>query len=172
MQKVLKQDFFARDAQIVARELLGKYLVRRYRGREKAHMITETEAYIGPHDKASHAHRGRTRRTEVMFGEPGRFYVYLIYGMYWMLNIVTDKAEYPSAVLIREVEHIDGPGKVARSLHIDKRLNARRVGRASGLWVEDRGTNLTPKDILKRPRVGVAYAHEWAKKPYRYILKR
>jgi DNA-3-methyladenine glycosylase len=172
MRKILKQEFFARDARVVARSLLGKYLVRRYRGREEAYRITEVEAYIGPHDKASHAHRGRTTRTEVMFGKPGRFYVYLVYGMYWMLNIVTDVDDYPSAVLIRGVEGIDGPGKVTRVLHIDKRLNTKGVHKRTGLWVEDRGERVRHKNIFSLPRVGVAYAGEWAAKPYRFILKR
>ncbi|MCI0620025.1 DNA-3-methyladenine glycosylase [Candidatus Wolfebacteria bacterium] len=196
------QEFFARDARTVARELLGKYLVRRYQGREAAYMITEVEAYVGPHDKASHAHRGRTKRTEVMFGKAGRFYVYLVYGMYWMLNIVTDADDYPSAVLIRGAVPVDivkqkrgkkgkkeksysivlqnnritkavlnGPGKLTCRLHIDGELNAQKVERATGLWVEDRGVRVPVKKILRLPRVGVAYAGEWAAKPYRYILK-
>src|SRR3989344_2961184 len=122
----MKLDILGNDAQTVAHSLLGKYLVRRVNGKTKAYKITETEAYVGPHDKASHAHRGKTKRNEVMFGPPGHWYVYFTYGMHYMLNIVTGKrarekqviafsskrsrkgpltgpAGYPSAVLIRGI---------------------------------------------------------------------
>src|SRR3989344_1000157 len=99
----MKLDILGNDAQTVAHSLLGKYLVRRVNGKTKAYKITETEAYVGPHDKASHAHRGKTKRNEVMFGPPGHWYVYFTYGMHYMLNIVTGRDGYPSAVLIRGI---------------------------------------------------------------------
>lgn len=132
-------------------------------------MITETEAYDGFEDLASHAAKGRTNRTEVMYGEPGRWYVYLIYGMYDMLNIVTGPVDYPSAVLIRGVSGIDGPGKLTRSLRISRAQNAMPAKKESGLWIEARGIVITPSEIQTTPRIGVAYAKEWAEKPWRFV---
>ena len=104
MQKVLTQSFFNRPTLLVTKELLGKFLVRKVGVKEISGMITEVEAYIGPEDQASHASRGRTPRTEVMYGKPGYWYVYLIYGMHYCLNIVTEKKEYPAAILIRGIK--------------------------------------------------------------------
>ncbi|RJP43085.1 DNA-3-methyladenine glycosylase, partial [Candidatus Parcubacteria bacterium] len=155
MNRVLGQKFFNRPALVVAQALLGKYLVRRLRKRELtqnvAVMITEVEAYDGPHDKASHAHRGRTARNSPMFEEGGRWYVYFTYGMHWMLNIVTGPKNYPAAVLIRagirnheskviSQQLINGPARLTKHLKIDKRLNGKSAIRRSGLWIEDRGT--------------------------------
>jgi DNA-3-methyladenine glycosylase len=134
-------------------------------------MITETEAYDGPHDKACHAHKGRTGRTEVMFGEAGHWYVYFVYGMHHMLNMVTGPIGYPAAVLIRGVEHINGPGKVTKELSIYKDLNTKKAVRENGLWIEDRGVIIDPVHILRTPRIGVTYAGEWAQKPYRFVMK-
>lgn len=131
-------------------------------------MITETEAYHGEDDLACHASKGRTKRTAVMFGPPGRWYVYFIYGMYEMLNIVTGPGSYPSAVLIRGVEGFDGPGKLTRGLMIRGTINAKIAGKATGVWIEDRG--MRPLKIKRGPRVGVAYAGKWAKKPWRFQL--
>jgi len=133
--------------------------------------ITETEAYEGPLDKASHASRGRTRRTEVMFGPPGRWYVYFVYGMYEMLNIVTGPEDYPAAVLIRGVEGADGPGRLTKKLHVTRSLNTKQATRATGLWIEDDGFVVRKKDIVASPRIGVAYAKEWAQKPWRFSLE-
>ena len=145
----------------------------------------------GPEDRACHASKGRTERTEVMFGEAGRFYVYLCYGMYFMLNIVTGKKDYPAAILIRGAEVIDGPapleiararsvkalmgpGKLTKALKIDKKLNDKSVSRRTGLWLEDRGFDLKSAGwrIKRTPRIGVQYAGQWAKKPYRFLLKK
>ncbi len=172
MARVLSAKFFDRSSVVVARELLGKYLVRRYRGRTTALMITEAEAYEGPRDKASHAYRGRTERNAVMFEGAGRWYVYFIYGMYWMLNVVAGPHGYPAAVLIRGVEGAPGPGRLTKALRIDKGLNGRTAGRASGLWIEDRGVKVPRSRIVRTPRVGVAYAGEWAAKPYRFFIKK
>lgn len=135
-------------------------------------MITETEAYDGPDDKASHAHRGETARNEVMFREAGFWYVYLVYGMHHMLNIVTGKKEYPAAVLIRGAGEYDGPGKLAKALRINRQQNGKKAGRLGGLWIEDRGVSISKRRIQKTPRIGVAHAEEWAKKPYRFVLKK
>lgn len=172
MKKLLTKQFFSNSALSVAKNLIGKYLVRKLNGKEKAYMITEVEAYVGPHDKASHASRGKTKRTEVMFGQAGIFYVYLIYGMYWMLNVVTDKADYPSAVLIREIEGYEGPGKLTKALKINKTLNGKEAAPQNGLWFEDRGVRIPKRRIKRTPRIGVSYAKEWAPKPYRFVLKR
>jgi DNA-3-methyladenine glycosylase len=170
MRRVLRGAFFARTADIVAPELLGKFLVRRRKGKETAFMITEAEAYDGFDDLASHAARGRTARTEIMFGKPGHWYVYLIYGMYEMLNIVCGPEGYPAGVLIRGLENIDGPGKLTRELKITRSLNTQQAVKESGLWIEDRGLVILPKRIKKTPRIGVAYAGKWAKKPWRFHI--
>lgn len=169
--RILDDSFFCRDTRVVARELLGKFLVRRIGKKEIALMITETEAYDGPDDKASHAHRGKTARNEVMFREAGFWYVYLVYGMHHMLNIVTGEKEYPAAALIRGAGEYDGPGKLAKALRISRQLNGKKALQPSGLWIEDRGVVIPKRQIQKAPRIGVAYAEEWAGKPYRFFLK-
>ncbi|MBA3284801.1 MAG: DNA-3-methyladenine glycosylase [Nitrosopumilus sp.] len=172
MRKVLKKNFFNRSALIVAPELLGKYLVVNRKGIEEAYIITETEAYDGLDDLASHASKGITARTEIMFGEAGKIYIYLIYGMYYMLNIVTDKKNYPSAILIRGVKGLDGPGKLTKKLGITKAFNTRDALPKNGLWFEDRGEKVIEIHIKKSPRIGVDYAGPiWAKKEYRFILE-
>ncbi len=171
MSKVLTQKFFTRKANLVAPELLGKYLVRKIGGRKTALMITETEAYDGFEDKASHASRGLTERNKVMFGPPGRFYVYLIYGMYEMLNIVTGEKGYPSAVLIRGVENFNGPGKLTQALKISRQFNGKLAAPKNDLWLEDRGVIVKKKQIIKTARVGVHYAgSHWSRKPWRFVL--
>lgn len=170
MRKILKKDFFNRDTKIVARELIGKYLVRKINGKEIAAMIMETEAYDGFEDKASHAHKGMTPRTQIMFGHPGHFYVYLCYGMYYMLNISTREHGYPAAVLIRGIIGHDGPGKLTRFLKIDKKLNAKATEKSSGLWVENRGEK--PQKIKTAPRIGINYAGPvWTVKKWRFVIK-
>jgi DNA-3-methyladenine glycosylase len=173
--KVTKEFYFYPTRQ-VAQELLGKLLVRKHRGKIYRGIITETEAYCGPQDLASHASRGRTPRTEVMFGPPGRTYVYMIYGMYYCLNIVTEKKDYPAAVLIRAVRSIkpasikqktDGPGKLCRYFKIDKTLNNQLIT-GNKIWVEDIG--LKPLKIKKLPRVGVDYAGEYKNKKWRFVF--
>ncbi|MBD3248161.1 DNA-3-methyladenine glycosylase [Candidatus Falkowbacteria bacterium] len=170
--KILKKDFFKRPTLIVAKELIGKYLVKKVDGKEMALMITEVEAYDGPRDKASHASRGMTDRNAIMFAEGGYIYVYLCYGMYNMLNFVTGEKDYPAAILIRGVEGFDGPGKLTRHLKIDRSFNKMEICPKSGLWVEDRGEVIAKKDIIRTPRIGVDYAGEiWKNKPYRFVLK-
>lgn len=161
--------FFDRDTETVARELLGKQLICELNGEREVLTITETEAYVGPEDKACHASRGRTERTEVMFGPPGRFYVYLIYGMYHMLNIITREAGYPAGVLIRGAGALDGPGKLTRELNIGMELNGEVVDPASGVWIADK-KDVPSHKIIKTPRIGVEYAKEWVDKPLRFLL--
>ncbi len=185
MRKILKKDFFERSAVKVARDLLGKHLVRKVGGKTAIYLITETEAYEGPDDLASHASKGRTKRTELMFGEAGRFYVYLVYGMYHMLNVVTGAESHPGAVLIRGVENISGPGRLTKALSIGMELNGKKSCVATGLWFKDcpffRGREFldNPKygsiknikrKIFTTPRIGVAYAGPvWSKKLWRFV---
>lgn len=176
----LGQAFYAGDTLEVAQALLGKYLVHKSPEGRFVGRINETEAYHGPEDRASHASRGRTARTAVMFGHPGHWYVYLIYGVYHCLNIVTGPEDYPAAVLIRGVTPVtgvpagvktDGPGKLCRAFGIDKRLNtAPAFGPAATLWIEDRGDNITHGRIRATPRIGVDYAGEYKDKPWRFLL--
>ncbi len=170
MRRVLGKEFFDRPALAVARGLIGKYLVRRRGRRLEARMITEVEAYDGWRDKASHASRGLTARNAPMFGPPGYWYVYFVYGMHWMLNVVTGAKGYPAAVLIRATEGIRGPARLTKRLGVARPLNGRPADRSSGLWIEDRGVRIRPRDIHRGPRIGVAYAGEWAAKPYRFHL--
>lgn len=176
MGEVLRKKFFeSRNTVKIARSLIGKFLVRRLKGKNKAYMITEAEAYDGFRDKASHAHRGRTKRNEIMFGHAGRWYVYFTYGMHWMLNIVTGPEDYPAAILIRGVQSasrlINGPARLTKALKIDKYLNGKPADKKSGLWIEDRGISLKQRSIKSMPRVGVNYAGRiWANKKYRFSV--
>lgn len=170
MRKVLQRKFFNRPSLKVARELLGKFLVRKIGGKTTARMITDVEAYVGHRDRASHASRGKTARNAPMFGSAGRWYVYFTYGMHWMLNIVTERKEYPAAILIRGIHGILGPARITKFLKIYKRLNGKPVLRRSGLWIEDRGVRIAPRAIKKGKRVGVEYAGTWKNKLWRFYL--
>jgi DNA-3-methyladenine glycosylase len=172
---ILTRAYFNRPTLTVARSLVGKYLVRVINGRILAGKIVEVEAYVGSQDKACHASKGRTQRTDVLFGPGGIAYVYLIYGMYHCLNVVTEREEFPSAVLIRAIEIdgelIDGPGKLCRALQIDRRLNRADLTTGESLWFEDRGVSVERGDVGAHSRVGVDYAGKWAKKPWRFRLR-
>jgi len=171
---ILSKRYFNRPTLTVARSLVGKYLVRENGKGTVAGRIVEVEAYVGCEDLACHASKGRTGRTEVLFGPLGMSYVYLIYGMYHMLNVVTERTEFPAAVLIRAIEVdgelIDGPGKVCRLLAIDRSLNRVDLTNRRSLWLEDRGVKVFSKQIGTFPRIGVDYAGVWAKKPWRFRL--
>lgn len=174
----LKSDWFARPALLVAKELVGKVLVRQLPSGSFRYRITEVEAYCGTRDLACHASKGKTKRTEVMFGPAGHIYVYLIYGMYHCLNLVTAQTDEAEAVLIRAVEPLFatdqkpvGPSKLCHALSIDKSLNGQKLGRVSGLWIEDDGYTVLPKQLGKSARRGVAYAKKYALKPWRFYLK-
>lgn len=171
MRKVLTSLFFNRPTLQVAKDLIGKFLVRRIGKKEISGMITEVEAYVGPKDQASHASRGKTERTKVMFGRPGYWYVYFIYGMYHCLNIVTEKENYPAAILIRSVENVKGPGRLCREFKIDKGFNQKLASKETGLWIEDHGVKIDPRRILQGKRIGVEYAGKWKKKPWRFYFK-
>lgn len=173
--KILSRTYFDRPTVAVARSLVGKYLVRAIDCREIAAKIVEVEAYVGSQDKACHASKGRTPRTDVMFGPAGVAYVYLIYGMYHCLNVVTEREEFPSAVLIRAIEIdgelIDGPGRLCRALEIDRGLNRVDLTEGEALWFEDRGVVLKRGELGAHTRIGVDYAGAWAKKPWRFRLR-
>ena len=154
--KSLGVRFFNRDAEDVARDLIGCRLIRRRDDTLLGSTIIETEAYVGAHDLACHAAKGHTARTKTMFGRPGTFYVYLVYGLHWMLNVVTGPIGYPAAVLIRSVETATGPGRLSKALGITGALNGLTANERTGLWFT------RPKQpclkIVRTPRIGVAYA--------------
>lgn len=167
---MLAHAFFDRDTVTVARELLGKRLVRALpAGEHLEARITETEAYDGFGDRASHAHRGQTPRNAVMFGPPGHIYLYLCYGVHWLLNLTTRESGWPAAVLIRGTTAVRGPGRLTKHFHLDRRQNTLPLGPAAGLWVAEDGA-LPPDEITATPRVGVDYAGaDWAAKPWRFV---
>ena len=175
MGRIIKaKELCARETVALARWLLGRHLVRRHGdGRIEARMIVETEAYDGERDLACHARAGRTQRTEVMYGPGGRWYVYLCYGIHEMLNLVVGPRGWPAAVLIRGVEGASGPGRVTKVLAVDRALNGKpATGRASGLWIEDRGVRVPRGAVKATPRVGVDYAGPvWAGKRWRFVLE-
>ncbi|MFH2136650.1 MAG: DNA-3-methyladenine glycosylase [Patescibacteria group bacterium] len=189
MRKI-KKNFYNRNTIKVAQEILGKFLVRKIGKKIIAGKIVETEAYVGPSDLASHASRGKTARTAPMFGPPGHAYVYLVYGLNYCFNIVTEKENYPAAVLIRAIEPTDGidlikkfrknqkiifnltngPGKLCQALKIDKSLNNSDISK-NILWVEDRGLKIKPSEIVAAKRIGVDYAGQYKNKPWRFYLR-
>jgi DNA-3-methyladenine glycosylase len=164
--------FFDRPADTAAHDLIGNLLCwRDSNGDTYSRIITEVEAYVGPEDLASHASNGRrTKRNEPMFGPPGIFYVYFIYGMHWMLNVVTGPVGFPAAVLIRGLDGIVGPGRVTKAIGINGDLSGKPAIESSGVWFSP-----GPKrkmDVIHSPRIGVAYAGEvWSRKPLRFVLK-
>ncbi|TNF40764.1 MAG: DNA-3-methyladenine glycosylase [Bacteroidetes bacterium] len=171
MSRRLKRSFFSRDVLKVAPELLGKILIRRFDdGHVEKFVISEVEAYSGNGDLACHASKGKTLRTEVMFREGGLVYVYFIYGMYWMLNFVTGESGEASAVLIRGLEGISGPGRVGKALQLDKSFYGENLFTSERIWVEE-GT-VSP-EFVSTPRIGINYAGEpWVSKPWRFIIKK
>ncbi len=183
----LCRSFYEQATIDVAKQLLGKYLVHRHADGETAGRIVETEAYVGPQDLACHASKGRTARTEVMFGPAGHAYVYFIYGFHNMLNLVTEATDYPAAVLIRAVEPVvgievmkarrkldrlrdlaSGPGKLCQAFAIDRTLNGADLCDGS-LYVEDR--NEPAPKFQATPRIGVDYARQWKDKRYRFVVR-
>jgi DNA-3-methyladenine glycosylase len=169
----LDSKFFERPTLGVARDLLGKVLVRQIGKRRLAALITETEAYIGERDLACHARFGKTKRNAVMYGPGGVWYVYLIYGMYWLLNIITERENRPAGVLIRSAILTDsgrvlgGPGKLTKTLRIDGAFYGRSVT-SDGLFVEDRG--IRPHRIERTPRIGISYAGPYKHKKWRFVF--
>lgn len=178
MTKKLPQKFYNQKTIEVAKKLIGKFLVRKMGKKIIIGQITETEAYCGLKDLASHASRGQTPRTKIMFGQPGYWYVYLIYGMYYCLNIVTEEKDKPGAVLIRSVKPMigwpeniktDGPGKLCRAFKITKKENGARGFGTTDLLIEDWNAKI-PK-IKSAPRIGVDYAKEYKDKKWRFYIE-
>lgn len=171
----ITRDFYARSTLTVARELIGMHLVHAQGRSIHAGRIVETEAYQGPRDLAAHSSRGRTTRTEVMFGPPGHAYVYFIYGFWHCLNIVTKAEGVPHAVLLRALEPVSGiddktwgPGLLCRAMHIDKKLNGADLC-GDALWLErPPASSRRPPRIARSARIGVEYAGEWARRPWRF----
>ena len=168
--KRLFKPFFLRDVLVIAPEMIGKNMVVRLNNNTYAnYQITEVEAYRGVEDKACHASKGRTARTEVMFHEGGRLYVYLIYGMYWMLNIVTGQQDDPQAILIRGVEKLDGPGKITKATGIDGSYNGEDLDLSERIWFEDSG--FAP-DVGTGKRIGIEYSGTyWESRLWRYYKR-
>lgn len=186
------RDFFARPAPQVAPELLGSLLVRCWDGQRLAGVITEVEAYQGVDDQACHARAGKTARNAVMFGGPGRAYVYFTYGMHWMLNLVCEAEGLPAAVLIRAIRPVEGlevmrmlrptlsdkpawlngPAKLTQALAIGREQNGVDVcSEDEGLWVE-KGISVPAEEVETTPRIGIGYAPEpWLSLPWRWVWK-
>ena len=172
-QRKLRRSFYNRPAIELARDLIGKILFRRIRGRELRARIVETEAYVGAHDLACHASKGRTKRTEIMFGPAGHAYVYLIYGMYDMFNIVAAGVDDPQAVLIRGAVPLDGwqadlsgPGKLARGLRITREQNGVDLTGEFLFLTADRAHRF---EIVTTKRIGIDYAGEWKHALLRFV---
>jgi DNA-3-methyladenine glycosylase len=180
LRSPLPRAFFEQPTLDVSHTLLGARLVRETADDVITGRIVEVEAYVGFEDRASHASRGRTKRTEVMFGEAGIAYVYLIYGMHHCLNVVTEHAGYPAAILIRGIEwqeppahstRMYGPGRICRHFRVDRLLNGCDLTAGVHLWIEA-GSGRMPGDMISAyPRIGVAYAGEWAHTPWRFRLE-
>jgi DNA-3-methyladenine glycosylase len=188
---ILREDFFDRIPTRVARDLLGKVLVRETGEGRKYLLIADTEAYAGSYDLASHARFGKTARNASMYGRPGRWYVYMAYGMHYLLNAVARGHGTPSAVLVRGgyalagprkkaenhasllagAPYVEGPGRVAAHMGIGKDFNGEKMGILAGLWIEDWGVRPGRGEVRKSPRIGVAYAGEWAHKDWRFTYR-
>jgi DNA-3-methyladenine glycosylase len=200
MRKRLTRQFYTKSTLKVAKELLGKYIVRKIGKKKLEGMIIETEAYIGPQDKASHAYKGKvTPRNKAEYLIGGHIYIYLVYGMYWQLNISTSKEGKPECVLIRAIEPAiprfkfknqnakckitiqnskllkkmsDGPGKLCRWLKLDGSFYGEDLTKSKRIWLEDRGIKIKPSQIIATKRVGIDYAGPyWANKKWRFLLK-
>ncbi len=172
----LQRPFYDRDTIEVAKDLLGKHLVHVTGGAERIGRIVEVEAYLGPHDLAAHSAKGLTPRTKVMFGPPGHAYVYLIYGIYNCMNVVTQAEGKASAVLLRALEPVrgiddrtQGPGLLCRAMNIDRRQNGHDL-LSDDFYIADPGSHAKPA-IVKRPRIGVDYAGHWARRLLRFYVK-
>ncbi len=179
MKSRLPKRFYQRHTLKIAQDLLGKYIVREWRDRKIEGRIVETEAYIGPDDKASHAYQGKvTKRNKAVFLSGGHVYIYLVYGMHWQLNISTFLEGVPECVLIRALEPIDsikriasGPGKLCRYLKLNKSFYGEDLANSKRIWIEDRGKCVQKRDIVRKPRIGIDYAQEWVQKPWRFYIQ-
>lgn len=205
MKRRLKRDFFLKPTLTVSKELLGKYLIHKTKKGILSGKIVETEAYIGPQDKASHAFGGKvTPRNLAEYLKGGHIYIYLVYGMYWQFNVSTAKEGKPECVLIRALEPAEGiepmignrynirsekkireirakfvkirdlangPGKLCQALELSKKHYELDTVKSKEVWLEDRGQNIKKSDIIASVRIGIDYAKEWAKKPWRFYIK-
>jgi len=191
--KRLKRKFYTRPTLLVAKELLGKYLVRKIGKKKLISKIVEVEAYIGPQDKASHAYDGKiTPRNKTEYLEGGHIYIYLCYGIHWQLNFKTEREGKPECVLIRALEPIfknrnskfkmqndkskfknltNGPGKLCRWMKLDKSFDGEDITKSKIIWLESNGKKLKKSQIVATTRIGIDYAGEWAKKPWRFYIK-
>jgi DNA-3-methyladenine glycosylase len=193
----LNKKFYSQNTFKLATALLGKYLVRKIGNQILIGKIVETEAYYGPNDKASHASRGKTERTKLMFDHPGLAYIYQIYGMYFCLNIVTEAKDFPAAILIRALEPIEGikqmqknrklkasafilrpsaltngPSKLCQALKIDKKLNGENLITSKVLYLTaNPKEKIQPTQMQSAKRIGIDYAKSYKHKPWRYYLK-
>ncbi|HPT12843.1 MAG TPA: DNA-3-methyladenine glycosylase [Bacteroidales bacterium] len=166
--KRVGKEFFKGDVLHVAERLPGMDIVMKHGEDQVRYTITETEAYNGMGDKACHASKGRTPRTEVMFREGGVLYIYFVYGMHWMMNIVTGEEGNPQAVLIRGVGEVTGPGRVTKAMGIDRSFNGESLITSPRIWIEDPGRIVS---IRTGPRVGINYAGEpWISMPWRFLI--
>lgn len=186
MSKKLGRYFFNRPTLLVAQDILGKFIIRVYRGIRIIGLITESEAYIGPQDKASHAYLGKiTPRNKAEYMNGGVIYIYLVYGMHWQFNISTRDKGLPECILIRAVlpfsekegfrfdifKRANGPGKLCRFLKLNRSFYGEDICNSSRIWIEDRGIIIPPEFIKRGPRIGIDYAGKvWANKPWRFYL--
>ncbi|MCM1225917.1 MAG: DNA-3-methyladenine glycosylase [Clostridium sp.] len=168
---ILGNEFFHRDCLELAPDLVGKIIVRHLDSGEEIRVrITETEAYRGTEDKACHASKGRTPRTELLYRESGVIYVYLCYGIHWLMNVISGEPEQPQGVLFRAGEGFEGPARLTKKLMVDKSFNGEGFCGNPRIWIEDDGKRF---DLKTDKRVGIAYAgEEWESKPWRFILDR
>ncbi|MFQ6031466.1 MAG: DNA-3-methyladenine glycosylase [Candidatus Zixiibacteriota bacterium] len=190
MGERLNRSFYLQPTLEVAKQMLGKFLVREIGKERLVGKIVETEAYIGPFDLASHAYGGKkTERNKAEFFEGGHIYIYLVYGMYWQFNISTSASGKPECVLLRALEPIEGieimrrnrnsslqnltngPGKLCQAFALDKGYYGEDLVKSSRIWLEDRGFIVDESEIGCGPRIGIDYAGEWAKKPWRFYIK-
>lgn len=188
MKKKLNRGFYTQPTLQVAKGLLGKYIVRKIGKKELVGKIIETEAYIGPQDRASHAFGGkRTSRNQAEYLIGGHIYIYLVYGMYWQMNISTFEKEKPECVLIRAIEPVkdkrgtveglslanlaDGPGKLCNYLKLNKSFYGEDVTKSKRIWLEDRGEKIKPSQILTTGRIGIDYAGPyWSRRKWRFLI--
>ncbi len=190
MNKRLPRKFYTQSTLKIAKQMLGKYLVRKIGSKKLIGKIVETEAYIGPEDKASHAYQGKiTERNKAEYLIGGHIYIYLVYGMYWQLNISTGNEGQPECVLIRALEPViknlnieskedmlkiknlaNGPGKLCRWLKLDKSFYGEDLVKSKRIWLEE-GEKIKPSQIIASKRIGIDYAEEWASVPWRFYIK-
>jgi len=171
MNSKLDETFFHRDALLVAKDIVGKVLVHKLAdGTEIRERIAESEAYRGEEDLACHASKGRTPRTELLYGDPGIIYIYLCYGMHWLMNVVTGENGEPQGVLLRAGEIHNGPAKLTKFMNINGEFNGQPIYKNDSIWLEDDGYR---PEIITAPRVGIDYAGDyWKNIEWRFIAKK